>query len=240
MLVRLSSVLVLSLACAACATPLRRFGDEAHFSPAFRGYVLAPKNGSDDPAVGEAVLLLRDPLSGNKLRCREEVLAWRELYEDLAVDAVRDENAAVAAGTTAGFLFAPLVVLQPLGALGMTEALWAGSAMYDDLRSDDGRQLLRKGRTLYERTRYPQAADYLEHALAKDYGVGLGDEAFFYLGMAYSKQGLRERARDALVQFVDRSGARDVDAYRAAELTLSTLGVEHVPCESTDPVPLHW
>ncbi len=235
------AVLVLfALVACGCDTPAARFGQEARYSPAFGGYVLGTGHGSDDPPPGDATLVMRDPLTGDKLRCRDEVLAWRELYEDLGVDRLRDEQAAATAGTMAAVLFAPLVVAQPLGALGATEALWSGAVLYDDLRSDDARTLLRKGRTLYERTRYDAAATYLEHALAKDPVVGVLDEAYFYLGMAYAKQGKRERARLALELFADRAGVRDVDAYRAAEATLGSLGARATPCASTEPVPLHW
>jgi hypothetical protein len=228
-----------ALVVSGCATPHGTYGNVARYSPAFRGYVLAAAHGSDDPAPGDAVLVMRDPLTGDKLRCQEEVVAWRELHEDLAVERLRDERAALTAAGTAGLLFVPLIVAQPLGALGMTEALWSGALIYEDLRSDDAWLLLRKGRALYERTRYSAAASYLEHALAKDAAVGIADEAYFYLGMSYAKLG-DNRARLALALFITRAAVRDVEAFRAAEATLATLGARPESCESTASVALHW
>src|SRR6185295_15782347 len=97
-----------------CGTAPAVFGTRARFSPAFRGYVMAAENGSDDPGARDKVLVLRDPLTGKKLRCREDVVEWRELHEDLAVDRVRDDNAAVAVAVTTGTVFAPLLVVQPV------------------------------------------------------------------------------------------------------------------------------
>jgi hypothetical protein len=168
------------------------------------------------------------------------VVEWRELHEDLAVDRVRDDNAVIAAAITAGTLFAPLLVVQPIGSAATVEALMATSRLYDSLRSDDATQLLARGVVLYRRQRYPQAARMIERALAKDGTVGILDKAFLYLGLSYNEEGNRDRARLALSMFVDRAVVRDVDAYRSAEAALRTLDVERVPCASTEPVDLHW
>ncbi|MCC6522040.1 MAG: hypothetical protein IT373_05215 [Polyangiaceae bacterium] len=223
-----------------CATALGEFGDQARFAPAFRGYVMAQRNGSDDPGVDDAVLLLRDPLTGDKLRCRDEVLEWRELYEDLATDRVHDENVAVAVGATTGAVFAPLLAAYPVGGLVLTEAMLVSGALYEDFAADDAFELLGKGIALRERTRHAQAIAYLERALAKDPAVGLIDKAYYYLGLSYAERGASERARLALELFVDRAGVRDVEAYREAEATLERLGIRRAPCASTEPVALHF
>jgi tetratricopeptide (TPR) repeat protein len=223
-----------------CASAPGVYGNRARYSPAFEGYVMSEDNGSDDPGRHDKVLLLRDPVSGNKLRCREEVVQWRELYEDVAVDEVRDGNASVAAGVTAGAVFGPLLVLEPVGGLVLAEAMSTTQSLYDLLRSDNAPELLATGLVLYNRKRFPQASVLIERALAKDGAVGTVDKAYYYLGLSYAEQHKQERARLALAAFVDRAGVRDVDAYRTAEATLKTLGVSRIPCASKEPVELYW
>jgi len=223
-----------------CATAKGRFGDHARYSPAFRSYVLAQANGSDDPGIGDSVLVLRDPLTGSKLRCQEQVLEWREIHEDLATDQVVDDNAAVAVATTTGVVFAPLLAMQPVGGLVVVEAMYVSAAMFDGLSSDDAYQLLAKGILLFKRTRYSRAATILERALAKDASVGVLDKAYYYLGLSYAKQGKDERAQLALSLFIDRAGVRDVDAYRKAEAVLEELGVTPYTCAATEPVKVYW
>ena len=223
-----------------CATPLSQFGDQARFSPAFRGYVLAQQNGSDDPSIGDTVLVLRDPLTGDKLRCREQVLQWREIVEDVAIDRVTDDNAAIAAATTTGVVFAPLLAMQPVGGLATVEAILVGNSLYSMMNSDTPDELLLKGIALFRRTRYAPAASHLERALAKDASVGVLNMAYYYLGLAYAKMGNDERAQLALWMFVNRAGVRDVEAYRKAEAALEELGASIEECDSTDPVRVYF
>ncbi len=225
---------------AGCATAPETFGTRARYSPAFRGYVMAPESGSDDPGQDETVLLLRDPLTGEKLRCREQVVAWRELHEDLAVDLAHDDNVATAVGVTTGALFGPLVVVQPIGALVLAEAVITADLMYADLSTDDAHELFAAGLALYQRKRFPQAATVIERALAKDAAVGVLDKAYLYLGLAYVEVGNDERAALALRMFLERAAVRDVDAYRKAEAALVELGSEETSCASVEPVELHW
>lgn len=223
-----------------CATAPETFGTRARFSPAFAGYVMAPENGSDDPQLGDAVLLLRDPLTGDKLRCREDVVDWREVHEDLATDSVHDENVAMAVGVSTGLVFGPLVAAEPVGALLMAEAMLTAGVLYDGFSSDDAYELLAGGIVLYQRKRYVQAAMLIERALTKDGSVGILDKAYLYLGLSYVELGRHERAKVALRMFVDKAAVRDVDAYREAAAVLEKLGVEPRSCESSDPVQLYW
>lgn len=228
------------LALTGCATAPGTFGHTARFSPAFHGYVMAANDGSDDPARGETVLLLRDPLTGEKLRCEAEVMAWRELHEDLAADLVADENAAVAALVTTSAVFGPLAALHPVGALVLAEATMTADMIYDDLRSEDAPELFAKGIVLHRRKRFARAAELIERALAKDPRVGIDDKALLYLGLAYRELGREERARTALMLFLERAAVRDVDAYREAERALDELGWAHEDCAARGAVELHW
>jgi tetratricopeptide (TPR) repeat protein len=237
---RIAAACLVALTATGCANAPAVFGTRARFSPAYHGYVMATDNGSDDPGAHDQVLVLRDPLTGDKLRCREDVLAWRELHEDLAEDRVRDDNAAIAADVVANTLFLAAIVAQPVGAGLMAEAVLADARLYERLRSDSATTLLARGIVLYRRQRYPQAARAIERALAKDGTVGLLDKAYLYLGLSYHEQGHRDRARLALSMFLDRAAVRDVDAYRNAEALLRALDVARAPCASTEPVDLHW
>ena len=223
-----------------CASAPAVYGERARFSPAFQGYVMAPNDGSDDPARDETVLLLRDPITGNKLRCREDVLEWRELHEDVATDQLHDHRAAITAGVTAGAIFGPLLALEPVGALVLVEAMSITEGFYDLLRSAAPEELYATATVLYDRKRYPQASMLLERALARDSSVGTTHKAYYYLGLSYAEQGKEARAKIALSAFMDRAAVRDVDGYRRAEATLRSLGVVRKPCASTDPVELYW
>jgi tetratricopeptide (TPR) repeat protein len=223
-----------------CAAAPEVFGTKARYSPAFGGYVMAKEDGSDDPAPSATVLLLRDPVTGRKVRCRDEALQWREIYEDVAVDQIEDAHAGIAAGVTGGLLFGPLLVIQPLGALTLSEAMLSTGALYDDMRTETGEELFARAMVLYRRERYRAAAATIELALAKDPSVGLFHEAYLYAGLAYRRIGEPARAKTALTAFVERAGVRDVEAYRRAEQELAALGVRAKPCGSAGPVDLHW
>ncbi len=228
------------LATAGCSSAPEVYGTRARFSPAFQGYVMAPEGGSDDPAEHDAVLLLRDPLTGNKLRCRADVVEWRELHEDLATDRVHDDNVDLAVAVTTGVVFGPLLAAEPVGGLILAEAFVTAEQLSEMFRSDDARELLAAGVVLHRRGRFAQASQVLERALAKDPAVGTHDKAYLYLGLSYVEQDKRDRARLALLMFVERAAVRDVTAYRTAAAALKKLGVSGTKCASTEPVELRW
>lgn len=223
-----------------CSPVAAIYGDRARYSPAYHGYVMARSDGSDDPGKDDTVLLLRDPLTGNKLACREEVEEWRELHEDLAADLVHDRRAAIAAAVTSSVLFAPIAAAEPLGSLATFEAFMATGSFYDLLRTKSGPELVAAGVALYDRKRFPQSSLALEHALAKDDSVGVQQKTYYYLGLAYVEQGKRARAGAALSAFLDRAAVRDVESYRTAEKTLAEIGAPRRRCHSREPVDLHW
>lgn len=236
---RLLCMMVLVIA-TGCASGPAVFGNEARYSPAFAGYVMAKDRGSDDPDSRDEVLVLRDPLTGKKLRCQNEVTRWRELHEDLAADRAHDDNTAIAVGVVTGAVFGTLAAPSPVGALVLAEGMMTSDALYEAFASASGTALLARGVVLYKRKRFRQAAETIERALAKDPSVGINDQAFFYLGMSYAETKQSARAKVALEQFLDRANVRDVKAYRSATKKLGELGVRRPECGSTDPVELHW
>lgn len=223
-----------------CAPAKAIYGERARFSPAFHGYVMAQHDGSDDPPKGAAVLVLRDPLTGNKLLCHDEVVKWREIHEDAALDRIHDHRAALAAGIATSVLFTPAVAVDPMGGLMMLEAMTAPGAFYDLLRTKSAPELLQAAVTLYDRRRYPQATELIERALAKDTAIGVEDVAYYYLGLSYSEQGNTEGAEAALKMFVNKAAVRDVDRYRKAESKLTEMGIPPRICDSMEPVELYW
>ena len=223
-----------------CASAPAVYGQRARFSPAYQGYVMAAHDGSDDPGREDAVLLLRDPVSGKKLRCREEVVEWRELHEDLALDELRDHRAGIAAGVAASLIFGPVAALQPVGSLAVVEGLYTTGGLYNLLRSESAPELVAAGIRLYDRKRYPQSSLCFEHALAKDGSIGVESTALYFLGLAYKEQGKQDRATMALTEFLEKAAVRDADGYRGAEAALTALGAPREPCASTEPVDLHW
>lgn len=223
-----------------CATAPETFGTSARFSPAFQGYVMSVHDGSDDPPAGEPVLVLRDPLTGDKLRCAEDVERWRELHEDVAQDYVADENAAVTAIAVTAAVFGPLVAVQPLGALVAVEAMVSADLLYTELASADPLELLGAAMALQERGRFAQSIPLVERALARDASLGVLYGAYLLLGRAYRAVGREDDARTAFKLFLTRAAVRDVAAFREAEAALVELGVTFEPCESAAPVELKW
>lgn len=223
-----------------CASAPGDYGKHARFSPALQGYVMARDEGSDDPDKDEPVIVLVDPLTGKKLRCREDVEGFRELFEDIAVDRAHDDNVATTVGVTTGAVFGPLIALQPVGGLVLAEAMLVSDLLYDDLSSETGPELLARGIALWKRERWAQAAAAIERALAKDPGVGVLDKAALYLGLSYDKLGQKARAALALERFLDHALVRDVSAYREAATALKRLGVSRPKCASIEPVELRW
>ena len=233
-------LLALALTATGCATTAEAFGEKARYSPAFRGYVLGPHDGSHDPPAGASVLLLRDPLTGDKIACADQVDGVRELFEDLAADQLHDDEVAIGVGVGMGIALAPLAVVQPLGAAGMFYGGWATQSLYEGLASDDAEELVAQAIALAERRRHAQAEWLFLHALSRDPLVGITDKTLLHLGRAYLAQAKHDEARAALTLFVTRAGVRDVEAYEEAEALLRELSVGPEACSSREPIDLHW
>ena len=237
---RIGFVALILLVATGCASHAEAFGERARYAPAYRGYVMAPHDGSNDPAVGAAVVVLRDPLTGDKLVCAEQVEAVREIYEDVAAEQLHDERVGLGVGIGMGIVTGGIAGLQPIGAGAVVLGLLTTELLYDGIASDDAEELLEEGVALLERKRYQQAERHFVHALVRDPLIGVFDQAYYHLGRAYVGQGKDEQARLALSLFVLRANVRDVEAYEDAEAQLRKLGVEPETCASRAPVALHW
>jgi hypothetical protein len=210
---------------AGCASAPAVYGERARFSPAFQGYVMAANDGSDDPGKDDTVLLLRDPVSGEKLRCREHVLEWRELHEDLAVDEIQDHRAAIAAGRhDVGDLRAG----RRAPAAGRASRSWRArgrprpSTISCARRAPPIWSRPERACTTASGTRSRAFASSTRSRRTAPSGWGRRRSTF--LGLSYMEQGKRDRAAKALTAFLDRAAVRDVDGYREAEAALKALG----------------
>ncbi len=229
--------LLLTFVVAGCATPHGRWGHEARYAPAVRGYVLTADNGSDDPTEGAPTLVLTDPVTGDKLQCQEQVARWIAPHQDHAEALVHDENLELA-GVLA---MAPLVGAGVYLALPGLALVGTGSLGRDIAGSRDVADVHAEGEAHVRRRRYDEGRLLLERALVRDPGLAQHTTALLYLGIAYAELDREDEATRALEAFVRRAAIRDVKAYRTAERWLKVLGHDvHVDCRSQSPYPLRW
>src|SRR5262245_26231219 len=75
------------IVCLGCGSAPGRYGSEARYSPAYRGYVVA----HPDASVDETLFLI-DPLTQKKIRCREQLEPWLRMYAEEEPTKIDDEN----------------------------------------------------------------------------------------------------------------------------------------------------
>jgi tetratricopeptide (TPR) repeat protein len=241
----LLAVLALWLGGCASATD---YGDQVRYAPAFRSYVLAIYDGSDDPLASAHVLV--NPVSGEKLRCKEDVHRWLGVHQDAARDAAHDANVGTAAGVMYGaaapaLAAAPSVAVMastPAGALlvGGLLAIEVGLLIEMIGLSDGGQVHFEEARLLFEQRRWAEAAARYELAILKDGSLVGSSLALYELGVAYAQMGRADDAAEALHAFVTRALVRDVKAYRNAERWLAWLDAPMDRCESQAPIDVRW
>jgi hypothetical protein len=209
-----------------------RYGAEARYAPSFRGYVLAPDNGADDPARDDIVMLLRDPVTDRKIRCREELERWVRHYRTKAIDEVHDENWEIASP----ILMAPATVVAALGVDVAVIGIGVAMLPFELARSEGADSIYERGVEAFRREHWRESTSLLELSLVK----GQRGLATYYLGIAYANDGRWNEARDALSAFVERSLVREVTAYRNAERWLRYLDEPLEPCKSRAPIAIRW
>jgi tetratricopeptide (TPR) repeat protein len=238
----LAAVAVWMVACA----PATRFGDKARYAPEYRGYIVGdPDHGN--PLIGE-VALLRDPITGRKLRCREEVVARLPRAAESLARYAREDNATAESALGLYPLFGTGVVLVLLGnGLALTAELPAQVSA-----SRSSTNLVRDAVKEMDRRDYAAAALLLERALARDerphgaFDTSSTDfsrtrsPALHHLGLSYAALGRSRQAIVALDEFVETSSRRDEKAYALSERWLSALGRKPKTCASQEDVPIRW
>lgn len=217
----------------ACS-PADRYGSQVRYAPSFRAYVLAADSGSDDPPTEDAIVL-RDPITQRKIRCREHLDKWADAYRQDAIDRLHDEAWEIASP----ILMAPATVVAALALDVLMVSVSFAELPYQMARSEDGTSLHEKAEEAFARDRWVEAARLFELALVRDGGLSTG-LATYYVGIAYANQGRSDEAREALTAFVERSLAMEVTAYRNAERWLRWLDAPIEPCASQEPLEIAW
>lgn len=235
---RCAAVLLSSLGC----TPAGTWGNEARYAPDFRGYVIARSPESS------ARILLKNPLTEKKLRCREELEPYLVPITREAATTKHDENVALKAtlpaGTTVLFPVAGTGVL--LGGLA-TDLLVLPEGLYWLMRSPGRDTLYDRGKHAFDEKRFAEAERLFERALARSEGSfaspgsAESQRATYFLGILYERDGRPRDAVRAYRQFIERADVRDEKAYDEAEKHLTALEPAALaPCRSQEPLTFTW
>lgn len=207
-----------SLLSACAPTAHERFGDVARYSPRYAGYVVG--NADDDPVI------LRDPVTAEKIRCREDLERVAPALADSLEDVARDRHAR----TTSWVALGPFTVAGK--AMGMVAAgLLYPVFQFDEIfASTQPRQLYAKAREAFLANRFAEARELF---LALVISKGRGDAAIDDLPQAFVEHSLYyvalcdealhrdEEAKEAFHRFLSMSSAKNEDRYRDAEARLA-------------------
>jgi hypothetical protein len=222
----------------ACApTAAARFGDVARYAPARAGYVMG---------AGDAAVLLRDPVTGEKLRCREDVERLAPALAGMLEDEARDRHAAAVAPVAVG----PFT-LAGRAAQMMGDGLFFPAAKFDELvASPQPRQVYTRARAAFLEGRFAEARElFLVLLVEKGRGDAMIDDlprafvehSLYYLAVCDEALHRDEEARAALHAFLTRSTVEDEARYRDAEARLVRLGGAAAPaCASRAELAFDW
>ncbi len=235
LVLRLLVVWSLALATVGC-NPEERFGSHLRYAPSYRAYVLAPPTGSDEPPDEESVMVLVDPITERKIRCREELAKWSEPYRRHAADVAHDEGWEIASP----FLVAPATVVAAAAFDVLLLSVAFVELPYQLARADEGIVSYERGLDAFERAAWDDAATAFELAMVKDRTLATHGLGRYYAGIAYANLGRSDEAREALAAFVERALVREITAYRAAERWLRYLDEPLERCASQEPLPIVW
>jgi hypothetical protein len=215
---------------AACSpTAHERYGDVARYAPSYGGYVLG---GDEEP------LVLRDPVTSEKIRCRDDLERVAPALVDVLDDETRDRNARrvapIALGPISlaayGAALLGIGLWYPAAAFGEGVASAPPGRVYDQARAAflAGRYEVSRERFLtvvIERGRSDADLDqlpviFVEHSL---YYLALSDEALHR----------DAEAEAAFRRFLTTSTRKNELRYRDAEARLARLeGPRAVRCGS--------
>jgi hypothetical protein len=226
----------MSLLLAACApTAHERFGDVARYAPGYAAYVMG---GGGDPVI------LRDPVTGEKIRCREDLERVAPALAGALADEARDRRARAVAPMALGPLTA-----AGRAALMIGEGLWYPATEIDELvASPQPRQVYTAARAAFLSGRFGEARERFL-VLVVDRGRGdagvddlpraLVEQSLYYLALCDEQLHLEDEARAAFHRFLSTSSVEDEARYRDAEARLARLGVE-TRCGSRADLAFAW
>jgi tetratricopeptide (TPR) repeat protein len=230
---RSTGLFALSLLTACAPLARERYGD-AHYAPERRGYVVG--SGAD-------TVLLRDPRTDTKIRCRERLEEVAPALASAIEDRLRDRHHHTVSRAVLLPLSASGHALEYAGAGLFAVSILPGVAAGPPTR----RALYQQAGEAFTARRYADAATLYEQALARrnDSPVErtsphLRDMILYYLAASLEQSGAPGRARDAYQTFVDRGSEENEDAYRYAESALARLGAPVEACASQEPLKMPW
>jgi tetratricopeptide (TPR) repeat protein len=229
-------VLVVVASLSAACTPTARWGNEAFYSAAHRSYVIAAERQGEHPEVGADAIVLFDPVSGDKLVCREDVLEVLAAHATAASDVVELDNAALASG----------LLTEPVSGLAGA-AILAGLLVFEltmlpaYAATDDAQDHLEAGEEAVDEGRYEEAKKELMVALAADPALARTSLALYHLGRAADRSGDLDLARRAYVAFLRRAVVPAEEEFERAESWLDHEGaLEDSDCASRSPIEVVW
>lgn len=218
-----------------------QYGDVAQYSPVYRAYVVTKEDsrnagnaGGTAVAPSGNVLVLRDPITLDKLRCRESLPPWMDAQGRGADVNVRLQGSV----RNTGIAMSPFVVV---GAVVGGALLAVGFAPYFLAHPPSGDNWYDRGTAFFREGKYEDARSAFETSLSADAGERtLRSYALYYLGLSYEQLRQDDRAREALTTFVRRTAVANAAEFQAAEERLARLGAPIPSCESTARVPMKW
>jgi hypothetical protein len=210
-----------SLSLAACASTAHgRFGDVARYSPGYAGYVMND---------GDTKVILRDPLTAEKIRCREDLEHAAPALSAALDDVARDRSAHAAAEA----ILSPYTVVGRAAEM-VADGLWYPAYQLDEIfASPQPRQIYAKARDAFVAGRYAEARGlFLVLVVNKGYGDAAIDNlprpwvelCLYYLALSDEALHLDAEARAALRRFLSASSLEDEARYRDADDRLARLG----------------
>jgi hypothetical protein len=212
------------------------YGTVARYSHYVRGYVVTRGELEQANVPGIDTLILRDPLTGTKVRCREQLVAWLGAQTRGADGVVRDAHDTL---VSMDVMF-PFTMVGGAGILAAAPFMLVAFTPHWIAGPPTETTYYKRGLEAFRAGRYDDAARDLETSLAMFGGGGaLGGDAYvlYYLGLAYEQLHRDDVARETLRAFVERAGVANDKAYETAEERLARLGVEPTQCASIAPVP---
>lgn len=205
----------------ACApTAHERFGDVARYAPRYAGYVIGDID--DDP------VLLRDPVTSEKIRCREDLERVAPALADTLEDVSRDRHARVVSS----------VALGPFTLTGRALMMAAAGLVYPMNQLDEAfvstqpRRLYAKARDAFMAHRFAEAREMFlalvangghGDAVIDDLPPAYVEHSLYYVGLCDDLLHRDDEAREALRRFLVIASARNEDRYRDAEARLARL-----------------
>jgi hypothetical protein len=227
----LAPLVTASLGC----TPAGLYGNEARYAPDQRGYVVARSLGSEDR------LVLSNPITGKKIRCREQLEPYFAAVTRETATRMHDENVAAIAALPESLLLLPVGLIGGVLVVGHDVFLAPPQALNRLMSSPSADSLYESGKRAFDEKRFSEAELLFERALGKRGANPNVQRSSYFLGILYEREGRSRDAVRAYVEFIERAVVRDEKAYAEAEEHLAALEPKALaPCRSQETLTFAW